>query len=497
MKQSCAATQTFTTTATSGTYTVPSGIARIQITARGADGGLASATTNGPGAGATVVSVFNVSAGDVIKFVVGKAGAGGDYEAGGGGGTGVFLNDVLIMVAGGGGGEDNTGAGRGGQATTAGAAGGTASNGGTAGTGGSGGGGGNNGGAIAPVGDGGGGGGGINSAGGNVNSTGGSLTTGGGQADTNSADGLAVSAGGTSNQTSDPAGSDGVGAAGGSGFGGGGAGSHRESGGGGGYSGGGGGGSGGWPGGGGSFRNTTATGYVSGSTTAGGNGAGTGADGFVRVSYTTVELRKVTTGRVGSFDFASAQFASPVNIATLVNGTAVSSGAIPLNAFGVETTVTETAIAGYNLASVACSGMGTGTATTNLAAKTVTLNAAATTTGNDVVCTFTNNWVGPILSLDKVASPTTPVSAGNIINYTYTVTNTGLAAATDVFVNDVHSGLGPFAQPANEVLLTDVAPLGDSSDTAGAGIWGTLGPGDTIRFSTSYTVVQADVDAGP
>jgi hypothetical protein len=490
-----AATLTFSTTGVSGSYTIPAGVTRIQITARGADGGLATAgATYGPGAGATVTSVFTVAPGDVIKYVVGQAGSPGDFESGGGGGTGVFLNDVLIMVAGGGGGEDNTGNGAGGRATTAGSAGGTAANGGTAGTGGSGGGGGNNGGVIAPVGDGGGGGGGITSAGGNVASTGGSLTTGGAQADTNSANGLAVSAGGTSNQTTDPAGADGIGAAGGSGFGGGGAGSHRESGGGGGYSGGGGGGSGGFPGGGGSFRDTAATGYISGTTTAGADGGGTGVNGFVRIAYTTVELRKVTTGKTGSFTFTSPSFVSPVSVTTTVNGTASSSGPVPISPFAASTTITETAIAGYNLTSIACTGLVGGTATPNLPARSVTLNATATAVGNDVVCTFSNNWVGPILSLTKQASPAGPVSVGTVVTYTYAVTNTGLASATNISVNDVHNGYGSFAQPANEILITDVAPLGDTTDAAGPGIWGTLGPGDTVRFSTTYTVTQTDFD---
>jgi hypothetical protein len=493
---SLAATLTFNTTGVAGSYTIPAGVTRIQITARGADGGIATGSaTSTAGVGATVVSVFTVAPGDVIKYVVGQAGGSGDLEAGGGGGTGVFLNDVLIMVAGGGGGEDNTGNGNGGRATTNGSAGGTATTGGTAGTGGSGGGGGNNGGVTAPVGDGGGGGGGITSAGGNVNTTGGSLTTGGAIADTNSADGLTVSAGGTSNQTTDPSGADGRGAPGGSGFGGGGAGSHRESGGGGGYSGGGGGGSSGFPGGGGSFRNTTATGYISGTTTAGTDGGGTGADGFVRFAYTTVELRKITTGQTGTFTFSSSSFTSSPSVTTTVNGTAASSGPLPISPFATATTITEAAIAGYNLASIACTGLGTGgTATPNLPTRTVTLNASATAVGNDVVCTFSNTWVGPILSLTKQASPAGPVNVGNVITYTYTVTNTGLASASNVTVSDVHNGYGTFTQPVNEILINDVAPLGDTTDTAGAGIWGTLGPGDTVRFSTTYTVTQADFD---
>ena len=135
-----ATTVTFTTTATSGTYTVPAGVSQITIVAQGADGGLATGAANGPGGGATVTTVVNVNPGDTVQFVIGAAGATGDLESGGGGGTGVFVNGVLAMVAGGGGGEDNTGNGDGGQAGTGGSSGGTFA--GAAGAGGNGGGGG-------------------------------------------------------------------------------------------------------------------------------------------------------------------------------------------------------------------------------------------------------------------------------------------------------------------------------------------------------------------
>ena len=59
-----ATTVTFTTTATSGSYTVPAGVFQITIVARGADGGLATGAANGPGQGATVTTVVNVNPGD-------------------------------------------------------------------------------------------------------------------------------------------------------------------------------------------------------------------------------------------------------------------------------------------------------------------------------------------------------------------------------------------------------------------------------------------------
>jgi hypothetical protein len=52
----------------------------------------------------------------------------------------------------------------------------------------------------------------------------------------------------------------------------------------------------------------------------------------------------------------------------------------------------------------------------------------------------------------------------------------------------------PLGTPTGEVL-TDVAPLGDSSDsTANNGVWTVLKPGDSVQFQISYSVTQNDVD---
>ncbi len=56
------------------------------------------------------------------------------------------------------------------------------------------------------------------------------------------------------------------------------------------------------------------------------------------------------------------------------------------------------------------------------------------------------------------------------------MTNTGNVTLTNITVNDVHGGSGPFPTPASETL-TDNAPLGDSSDTTPAdGVWSVLAP---------------------
>jgi uncharacterized repeat protein (TIGR01451 family) len=100
----------------------------------------------------------------------------------------------------------------------------------------------------------------------------------------------------------------------------------------------------------------------------------------------------------------------------------------------------------------------------------------------------------PGLSIVKSANTAGPVSVNNIVTYSYIVTNTGNITIRDITVNDVHNSFGSFPTPAGEVLNTDVAPLGDSTDAAANASWDALAPGDAIRFSAAYQVVQADID---
>ncbi len=78
----------------------------MSISIKGGSGGGGSNTFGGQGA--QVDAVFSVSAGDIIRFVVGQGSQAGATSAGGGGSTGVFINNDLVMVAGGGGGGDNS-----------------------------------------------------------------------------------------------------------------------------------------------------------------------------------------------------------------------------------------------------------------------------------------------------------------------------------------------------------------------------------------------------
>jgi large repetitive protein len=101
----------------------------------------------------------------------------------------------------------------------------------------------------------------------------------------------------------------------------------------------------------------------------------------------------------------------------------------------------------------------------------------------------------PSLEVTKVATPDSNVPAGTVVTYTYTVRNTGNTRLSNILLSDVHAGSGPAPVPGNEALTTDSGTINDSTDaTANDGVWSTLGPGDVITLTATYTITQNDVD---
>jgi len=83
----------------------------------------------------------------------------------------------------------------------------------------------------------------------------------------------------------------------------------------------------------------------------------------------------------------------------------------------------------------------------------------------------------PAISIIKTADDRTDVVAGQVITYTYAVTNLGNVTLYNVTVSDVHNGQGTLSS-----INPPVVPI--------------LPPGGTTTYTSSYEVTQADIDAG-
>jgi hypothetical protein len=131
----------------------------------------------------------------------------------------------------------------------------------------------------------------------------------------------------------------------------------------------------------------------------------------------TVAVTKVSNGGVGQFSFTGSNGFANQNITTVTPGVGVTGATQTLTAAGVSTTITESAPpAGFVLASISCSGLGSGgTATPNVGARTVTLDAAATAAGAAIACTFVNTAQSGI-TINKTA-----VGGNGTFNFTSTV----------------------------------------------------------------------------
>lgn len=95
----------------------------------------------------------------------------------------------------------------------------------------------------------------------------------------------------------------------------------------------------------------------------------------------------------------------------------------------------------------------------------------------------------PGLTISKVPSTPSVDAAGQIVTNTFTVTNTGNVTLTEVGVTDIE-GVGTG-------LLTTPSCIGVANPTAScSGNAVTLAPSQIATFTNTYTVTQADLNAG-
>ena len=96
-------------------------------------------------------------------------------------------------------------------------------------------------------------------------------------------------------------------------------------------------------------------------------------------------------------------------------------------------------------------------------------NGKTTVTSNTVTATVTAIQ-SPAINLTKIAKPTTYKKVGQVIKYTYTVTNLGNVPINDIAVAD----------NKNTVVIKN----------------GTLAPGKSVKGTGAYTITQDDITAG-
>jgi uncharacterized repeat protein (TIGR01451 family) len=111
--------------------------------------------------------------------------------------------------------------------------------------------------------------------------------------------------------------------------------------------------------------------------------------------------------------------------------------------------------------------------TTNLAAGTDDFTLTTTTT-----TTYTDAVTPGALSITKSATPTAYSSVGTVLTFTFVVTNTGGTPLSSVYVSDPLPGLSAISCAPNPNPIP------------------TLAPHASVTCTATYTVTQADLDAG-
>ncbi|MFT3673320.1 hypothetical protein [Aestuariivirga sp.] len=130
-------------------------------------------------------------------------------------------------------------------------------------------------------------------------------------------------------------------------------------------------------------------------------------------------------------------------------------------------------------------------------------------TASDTVAVDVVN-AAPATTVTKTWALTTDLNGdgnadiGDVVTYTYVVTNSGNVTIQDVKLTDAHAGAGAalvFTNPT--AVTTDFKVPGDIAGTTNDSTnvnftdndWDVLGPGDVLTFRSTYTIVSADYTA--
>lgn len=198
------------------------------------------------------------------------------------------------------------------------------------------------------------------------------------------------------------------------------------------------------------------------------------------VSYT------VTAANAGNVSLTSVGVADPLVALALQSGDAANPGVLDVGETWVHT-------GSYLVSQADLDSRGGGDGTLD---NTATVTAMAGTTSlAETASASVPLAATAALSVEKTASVTWDVVAGQVITYTYLVRNTGNLTISSVTLSDLHQGSGTAPVPGGEALTADLRSPGDSTDvTPGDGLWSVLAPGDEVTFTATYTVTQTDID---
>jgi uncharacterized repeat protein (TIGR01451 family) len=217
--------------------------------------------------------------------------------------------------------------------------------------------------------------------------------------------------------------------------------------------------------------------------------------GHITCTFTNTKLGhivvdKVTnpTGADQSFDFAlsgASEFQQNFSLTDMA--IPYDSGAILPGTYSVS----EKELAGWKLDSASCEGQAQ---QEDVVINSLNPSEIVVHPGESIHCTFTNQFVQPVLEIHKSNNSVAPQSPGDEVNYTITVTapKDNLTPVEDVKVTDL--------PPAGFVYISGsaVASQGGLTHTyASPGVWslGTIDPGDTVTLH--YAVkISGSQDAG-